>query len=262
MTASEPAPIRATIAQLDPERGNVAANCKTICDTLAAAAAVDTDIVVFPELALTGYHIQNDVDALTDRAEQALAEILPHTTDMVVVLGTPTTGPAAPYNAAVVLEDEERVGAYEKTHLYGVEQPTFASGSTYPTFETSIGTIGVEICYDLEFPEVARQLAMNGADLLVTISANMRPCELDQDTYHRARALENAIPHILCNRVGTERGEDYFGASGVVNARGRRVLSVGEDQAVTTTIEIPTGVEFEKAHAYLEDRRPETYSLD
>lgn len=262
MTSTESPPIRATIAQLDPELGDVAANRETICDTLTAAAAVDTDIVVFPELALTGYHIQDDVEATTARAEAALEEILPYSADMVVVLGTPTPGPDAPYNSAVVLEDGERLGAYEKTHLYGVENPTFANGDAYPTFETHIGTIGVEICYDLEFPEVARQLALNGADLLVTISANMRPCELDQETYHRARALENAIPHILCNRVGMEHGEDYFGASGVVNARGRRVLSLGEDQAVTTTIEIPTGVEFEKSHAYLEDRRPETYSLD
>ena len=161
----------------------------------------------------------------------------------------------------MVLEDRETKGTYHKTHRYGVENDTFLAGEKFPTIDTDVGTLGVQICYDVEFPEVSRQLTLNGADLLVTISANMRPCIPDQKLYHGTRAIENGRPHLLCNRVGAERGVDFFGNSGIVDFRGRRVLSLGTDRSETIAASVETDPDRTQAHDYLGDRRPDIYGL-
>lgn len=260
LRSTEPS-IKVMLAQLNPVVGDVAENTKSVIDTLNNAQSQKVDLVVFPELYLTGYYF-DDSEILTERAEEAFETIRPHTEDLVAIIGTPTTGEERPYNSAVIFENGEVIGTYNKTHLYGPEHSTFAAGDALSTFDTQIGTVGVEICYDLEFPEVARQLTLDGAEFLITISANMRPCERDQELYQGTRALENAVPHVLCNRVGQERNDDFFGNSAIVNERGRRIISLGADQAEITTAHIPTDPDLAKMHNYLGDRRPEIYSRD
>ena len=133
----------------------------------------------------------------------------------------------------------------------------FVPGERYPVIETSVGALGVEICYDLEFPEVARQLTTAGAEVLVTISANMSPFEEYQRVYRQARAMENGRPHVLCNRVGSERDDEYFGGSGVVDACG--TVLVETDAAVETalTAEVSLGQSTDETLTYHEDRRIE-----
>jgi predicted amidohydrolase len=260
MTDDDTSPVRVTIAQRSPVLGDVQANLETAKSTLAAARAQDADLVVFPELFLTGYHIDDAPSELTERATEALEELRPLTDGLVVVVGAPTASGSDIYNSAVLLDDGTREGAYHKTHLFGSEPAVFTPGEAFPTFDTSVGTLGLEICYDVEFPEVARQLAVNGADMLVTISANMRPCAPDQALFHGTRALENGFPHVLCNRVGEERGVDFFGESGIVDRRGRRVLSIGADRSESTaaTVDLEDDV---VRHDYLEARRTQHYDL-
>jgi predicted amidohydrolase len=261
MTTPHSSTIRATVAQLDPVLADVEENRATVESTLSRAKAQESDLVVFPELFLTGYHIAEDVDRLTEEASQALEAIRPLTDGLVVVLGAPTFGAAGIYNSAVVLQDGDIEGSYHKTHLYegGGEKKIFTPGKEFPTFDTAVGTVGVEICYDIEFPEVARQLSLNGADVLITISANMRPCVRDQELFHGTRALENGRPHVLCNRVGVERGVDFFGKSGIVNHRGRRILSLGADRSETTSASVSIDPDRTDTHDYLGDRRPAIY---
>jgi predicted amidohydrolase len=194
MTGPDSSTVRTTVAQLDPVLGDVDANRAAVESTLSRARSQDSDLVVFPELFLTGYHIGDEPDRLTEDAIRAVEELRALTDDLVVVLGTPTRGASGErYNSAVVLQNGEIVGTYHKTHLYGGEPELFRPGDRFPTIETAVGTLGVDICYDVEVPEVARRLAMNGADILVTISANMRPCVRDQALYHGARAIENGL---------------------------------------------------------------------
>lgn len=255
--------VRTWLAQLEPTLGNVSANLSAALDVLERARVNDADLVVFPELYLTGYHVDevDDPDLLTGAAA-ALETLCAETDDLVCVMGAPVVEEGEVYNSAVVADSGERRGTYHKVHLYGSEAETFVPGDDFPTFETSVGTVGVEICYDLEFPESARQLAMNGADLLVTISANMRPFELDQLAYHRARGMENVVPHALCNRVGEECGVDFFGESGIVDHRGRTVMSAGADVSTIVVGELETGGEPAETLQYYRDRRPETYGRE
>ena len=259
MTATDP--VRTLVAQTDPVLGDVAANEATAEEILSEARAIGCDLVVFPELFLTGYHIGDDAAALTAHAEAALDRLRAATTDLVVVIGTPVASEPGIRNAAVIIDDETLVGRYDKTHLWGDEPSIFEPGDEFPTFETHAGTIGVQICYDVEFPEVSRSLAMNGADTLVTISANMRPHTRDQELYHGVRALENGCPHVLCNRVGEERGVDFFGESGIVTHRGRRILALGSDVVQASAGRIPADPDRSNTHEYLNDRQPDLYDL-
>lgn len=257
----EVAGFRTTIAQAAPTCGDVAANVERAERIISEAQAAGSDCVVFPELYLTGYHIGDDADSLTTQAHEAIESLRQCSEDLVVVMGTPLRGEDGIRNSAVVLDDGTTVGSYDKTHLWGDEPAVFESGHDFPTFETSVGTLGIQICYDVEFPEVSRMLTMNGADTLVTISANMRPCVRDQELYHGTRALENGRAHVLCNRVGEERGVDFFGRSGIVDHRGRRILSLGADIEETSSALVPTDPDRSLAHDYLGDRRPGIYSV-
>lgn len=261
MSTTNTIDVRAT--QFDPVLGDVTVNEQRIADALRGAADDDVDLLVVPELALTGYHIgDHDAERLTEAAAEATERLATIAPDVTAVIGTPVRKEGDRYNSAVVLDDGSVAGIYDKAHLYDAESSTFEPGDQYPVFETETGRIGVEICYDLEFPEVARQLALGGADIIVTISANMRPFVLDQRTYHRARALENVCPHILCNRIGTEQGAEFFGRSGIVDERGRPVVTAGEDRDIEVTGTVSLDEPGAASLQYLADRRPETYTRD
>jgi len=263
MTDTPPDSIEARVVQFSPTLGDVAANEGRIADALRAAADDAVDLLAVPELALTGYHVgTDDPERLATDAAAALDRLATVAPEVTAVVGTPVRDDGRLYNSAVVLDGGEVAGRYDKTHLYDAEGTVFAEGDEYPVIETSAGRLGVEICYDVEFPEVARQLALGGAEVVVTISANMRPFGLDQQTYHRARALENVCPHVLCNRVGTERDVDFFGASGIVDERGRRVVTAGEDREMTVTGAVSLAASGSESLQYLADRRPETYTRE
>ena len=261
-----------------PTLGDIEHNTEVVANSLRSAVADGIDLVVYPELFLTGYHVgemgsepnvrdsepnpgdnRNPLNGFRGKIEDALARIAEHTTDLTAVLGTPFFEGDEVYNSAAVFDSGSMAGVYHKTHLYGEEESAFHPGPGLPTFETSTGTLGVEICYDLEFPEVARQLTLRDADVLVTISANMRPFAYDQRTYSAARALENVRPHVLCNRIGEERGVDFFGGSRILDERGRSIATAGEDASVVITGSIDLRAEGADTLRYIEDRRPELY---
>ena len=261
MSTTGPNAIDIRVAQFKPELGDVESNKQQISRMLQAAASDDVDLVVFPELALTGYHIgDSDTEQIVKQAATAIQDLAEVAPDVTTILGTPIQEGEALYNSAAVLSGGETIGAYHKTHLYNIEDSLFDQGDEFPIFETEIGAIGVQICYDVEFPEISRQLVLGGADVLVTISANMHPFTLDQETYHRARALESIRPHVLCNRIGTEREVEFFGRSGIVDERGRTIVMAGEDRPVELTATVNLGAEGEETLQYLVDRRPEIYT--
>lgn len=246
------------LVQTAPERGDVAMNVERTETTVRQAVSDGVDLLVFPELSLTGYHLS--AAEFHDRrtaVEAGLDQVARAATDLTVVVGTPTYEPLR--NSAAVLADGDRVSTYHKTHLYGAECDVFEPGSAIDPIETPAGTVGVEICYDLEFPEVARELTLGDADVLVTISANMRPFEPYQSAYLRARAMENGIPHLLCNRVGVEDDTDFFGDSGAVDVHGEPIGSANADEATTVTVTLDPTERQDGSLTYHDDRRPSLY---
>jgi beta-ureidopropionase len=176
------------------------------------------------------------------------------------------------YNSAVVIEaDGTVVGKYRKTHLPHVgpcfwEKFYFKPGNLgYPVFDTSAGRIGLIICYDRHFPEVARQLGLKGAELVFNPSATVESLsrylwELEQP----AHAVANGFWIAAINRVGVESPLSearFYGSSYFCDPRGRIVAQASEyeDEVLVHDVDLGMIREVRNTWQFMRDRRPETY---
>ena len=247
-----------------------AANTEKACRMIAEAAAKGADLVVLPELFSTGYQLNSvgphipelaePVDGPTVRALQEAARAA----GCYVVAGVPLTYEleGVAFNSAVVIDRAgEVMGTYDKQHLWALERFYFRSGSDLPMFDTDFGRVGVLICYDLGFPEVARMLALQGADILVCPSAW---CAEDMDVWDinvPARALENTVFLAAVNRYGVEDDLVMPGHTKVCNPRGQVVAELEEEAEGVLHVELDLASVrgFRQRSPYLRDRRPDLY---
>lgn len=135
------------------------------------------------------------------------------------------------YNTAVIVSKGRYIGKYRKIHLSDFEKTLFDRGSANPVFKIDGLTLGVQICFDLWFPEVSREQLCQGADLLCVLANFGGPT-----TYQisKIRAIENLTPLLMCNRVGNEQlpnlNADFLGKSSIINASGKRLWTAAEHQ--------------------------------
>ena len=196
----------------------------------------DLDLLVVPELGVTGYSAGerfHDLAELWPAGEslQRLAKLAGEL-DVVLVAGyaeAAATGELI-YDAAAVFERNGRpITSYRKTHCLDTERRFFANGDDLPLISTSVGHLGVIICWDAAFPEVARTHALAGADLLVTIGAWEDPYVGDWELVAGARAYDNVIPVIAVNRIWRDGEGQFSGHSCVVDCLGRPVAGLGDE---------------------------------
>lgn len=230
--------MRVGLAERAPVLGDIAANVAALRATVEATPA---DLVVFPELYLSGYKLGDRVHraaaTLADLAHGGVADAA-SATGRSIVVGVPLPSPVRRgevANAVALVRPDRTVAVQVKRHLptYG----PFEEGMTFTPTGSSApvpfpgGDLGLEICYDLFFPEVSQELAMAGATCLVAVSASP---VTSGPLFHKllpARAIENAIPVVYVNRVGVEDGIVFGGGSGAWDARGERLP--------TTPVEVP-----------------------
>jgi predicted amidohydrolase len=248
--------VRVLLAQLCPVPGDVRANVATVLRLLEAHR--QADLAVFPELFLTGYTLPGiDRIALTpdDDAVRALAAAASAAGTAVVLGFAERLAAGRPGNSALCLDRSGRLaGIYRKVHLFGDEAEHFTRGDRYPVVTLCGRRVAPLICYDLEFPEPARAVAAAGAELLVTISANMAPYLPEHQLFAVARAVENRRPHVYVNRVGIESGLTFVGGSCVVQPGGELTAQLGGSEQ-TLVAEVAFGALLQPD--YLVDRRPE-----
>ncbi|MBO9531566.1 MAG: hypothetical protein J7513_01140 [Solirubrobacteraceae bacterium] len=160
-----------------------------------------------------------------------------------VVVGFAERAADGTFRNSVACLDErgDLAGVYRKTHLFGDgETSAFVAGEEY-VLVTLVGVrVGVQICFDTEFPEPARAMALGGAELLVTASANMAPYELEHRLGAAARAIENRTPHVYVNRCGHESGFEFLGDSAAIDAGGRDLLRLGASPELAV-VDVPIG---------------------
>src|SRR5215210_6658149 len=214
--------MKVALAQLSPALRNTAENVRAVREVLAEHG--DADLVVFPELFLSSYTV-NGLDELSldlggpevESVAQAARE-----NSATVIFGAPERIAAGIANSAICVDQSgDVVGSYRKTHLFGDERAAFVAGDELLIVDIDGLKVGLMICFDVEFPEVARALALAGADLLVTISANMEPFGNDHAVFASARALENGLSHAYVNQVGPgEKGLIFTGGSTIVSPDG------------------------------------------
>jgi predicted amidohydrolase len=254
--------MRVLMVQAAPEPHDVRANLATVLRLLEEHP--EADLAVFPELFLTGYTLPG-IEALalrpSDAPVRAIREAAARSGTGVVLGYAEAVDGARPANSALAIDERGRVaGVYRKVHLFGDEPKWFTVGESYPVVTLLGRRVGLLICYDVEFPEPARAVALAGAELIVTISANMAPFAGEHDLFARARAVENHVPHVYVNRIGVESGFGFVGGSLAVVPDGAVLAELGAGPVpVTRVVEVPVGVPLDPRRYpdYLGERRPD-----
>jgi predicted amidohydrolase len=235
--------------------------------TDAVRAAADVDLVVLPELATTRYDIRRHLSDVAPQVDgEGLRELraAAAASGTVVVLGFAERAGDAPgdalYNSALVIDADGSIAAVvRKAHLFAGETRVFAAGTMLEPVPTSRGTLGVAICYDIEFPETARTLALAGAELFVVLSANMDPYTDYHLTYAKARAMENNLPLVVANWVGQGPRFTFLGRSCIVAPTGEILADAGTDPGFAQATVTLGRSQVDPDLDYLGQRRPELY---
>lgn len=222
-------PLRLTLVATRPRLGAKNHNLESIIGQVQAA---EGELVVFPEMALTGYLVGDRVHELAEPLDGPSLRQLSKTameTDRSILVGFPRADDEIPgivYNSAVLLDPDEGIQFYDKRQLatFGPFEDGlyFKPGDQSGLMELPWGTLGVTICYDLSFPEITRAQALGGADLLINISAAPNTSRLYFETILPARALENALPVAYANFAGTQENLVFWGGGQLWSARGTR----------------------------------------
>jgi len=165
------------------------------------------------------------------------------------------------YNSMMFIDRDGSIAyVYRKTHLFGeTDRAQFAPGQEIKAFDTSFGRIGMQICYDIEFPETSRLLALDGAQLICAASANMYPYEKLHTMFAKVRAIENHTPFAYVNAIGNDGTYTYCGQSCLIDADGQSIAKA-EEQDILLIGEVAIGAVLEdKNMDYLQNRRQDIY---
>ncbi|MDP6627629.1 MAG: carbon-nitrogen hydrolase family protein [Methanopyri archaeon] len=238
--------ITAALCQFTPVPGDVETNCQRVLDTIELRKA---DLLIFPELFLTGYSAGERATELIPAVEEAARRIHAAAleTECVVVCGMPEEGGLSGviYNAALVAGlPDEGPSTYRKIHLpnFGIfkEKAWFAHGEDVPVFTVGDMTFGVAVCYDIFFPEVYRAMVLQGADIVITISASPTQSRKLFERMAPARAIETTCYHLYVNYVGDDGDLSFWGGSRAVSPLGDElvVAPVGEDGIETVELDL------------------------
>jgi len=241
--------MRVAVAQIDPKLGEPGRNLDVCISRMEEAAAAGAQLIVLPECAIPGYMFDSPDEAMPFAEEvpgpaTAVLEQESRRLGIHVVCGLLERDGDALRNCAAFVGPDGLIGKYWKTHLpfLGVDRFT-VPGDEFPVYETPLGRIGVEICYDLRFPEVTRTLALKGADLVAHPTNFPMAARIQTELITTARAAENRIYLLTANRCGTERWAEFCGRSQIVDPYGVRLAETG----VSGETLLVADVEVEKA---------------
>lgn len=251
--------MKAALAQLTPT-AEPQEGCARVLETIAGHP--DADLILFPELFVGGYtstDLENRSIPADDPAIGSIAERCRTAGTAVVVGFAEKLGAGRFANSAICIDrDGANAGVYRKTHLFGPgEKEGYEPGGSMLLTRLDGRTTGPQICFDVEFPEPSRKLAVAGADLLITIAANMTPYATDHRLAVRARALDNRLPHLYVNRTGSEAGLDFVGESCLVSGGGEVIAELGAEEGVLE-VDVPAAeAHTDRSTNYLGQIRPE-----
>ena len=263
--------IKLALAQISSKRENKEANLQKIENLTLKAKEQGADLVIFPEMALTGYLIRDQFYELAETVPGPTVErveSLAKKTGMHIIFGMPELSQktkATVFNTAVFVGPQGFIGKYRKmylpTHSVFEEKRYFRPGYEAASFQTNIGNIGLCICYDIFFPEVLRLTRLKGAQLIVCISASPAVRRSYFETLTCARAIENTTYVAYVNLAGVQDGLQFWGGSRLVSPNGD-VLAKGkydEEDFLICEVDYNDLRTAETFIPTLRDLRPELY---
>lgn len=266
---------RVAAVQFDPRIGDTSGNLAFVESEMSRLANEGVQLAVFPECALSGYIYESADEAL------AIAETIPGpATDRLsqvasrhgiyAVVGLLERVGDRTFNAAVLVGPDGVDAVYRKTHTLclGVDRFATPGDIPYRVHELPFGRIGILICYDLRFPEPARVLALEGAQILCLPTNWPFTSTAHPELFTRTRAAENVVFVVAADRIGEERGARFLGRSQIVGPDGT-VLAEGSTDSPETLVRDVDPTEADIKHRvlqpgiheydYVRDRRPDLY---
>ena len=253
----------AASVQFNITLGEVDANLEKALAGLRRARARNARLAVLPEMWSTGYDYKR-LAVLAGETPRMLAELcqLAAELEMVVVGSLPEKADGNIFNTAYVIDRGKVAGSYRKLHLFSMmgEDRFLGAGDRTLVVPTSVGHLGLAICYDLRFPELFRKLALEGADIVCLPAEWPKPRQEHWRTLLQARAIENQLFITAANCCGLQGKLDFFGMSLLISSRGEILAEAGETETELTAL-----FDFEEMASYrfqipcFRDRRPEVY---
>ncbi|MEE4635713.1 carbon-nitrogen hydrolase family protein [Pseudomonas alliivorans] len=261
--------MRVALYQCEPLPLDVSGNLTRLERQAQAAAAQGAQVLVCPEMFLTSYNIGARACAELAQAQdgpaaQRIAEIARQYT-IAILYGYPERSVEQRiYNAVQLIDSRgERSSNYRKTHLFSeLDKSMFSAGEDLgPVVELNGWRLGMLICYDVEFPENTRRLALAGAELILVPTANMAPFDFVCDVTVRARAFENHCYVVYANYCGSEGEIRYCGLSSVCAPDGSRpALAAQDERLLIADLDRVQLAQARTVNDYFKDRRPDVYS--
>ncbi|HHL4081897.1 carbon-nitrogen hydrolase family protein [Burkholderia sola] len=250
------------LAQLSLVDGHVAHNTRKVIDTIERVdVAGGTKLIVFPETTLSGFPTREtvaDVAETLDGPRLLAVRDAARRKGVAVAVGFAERDGGRFYNTTVLVDERgDIVLRYRKTHLWASDVGVFTPGDRFATCVWNGLTVGLLICYDIEFPETARAVAALDADLLIVTNGNMDPFGPVHRRAIAARAMENQMFAVMVNRCGTgDEDLTFAGLSTLVDPFGESTIELGRDEAVAQARLDLTRLAASREHySYLHDAR-------
>ncbi|MFB9779485.1 MULTISPECIES: carbon-nitrogen hydrolase family protein [Rhodococcus erythropolis group] len=268
---------------------NMEQSYNTIGHLIGQARTEGSSLLVLPEACLGGYlpSLGGGDESAEERERRLrrlppaldldgpeLRRVIDMAGDLVISLGFCEADGPDRYNAAVTLHGDGILGSYRKVHQPLGENLCYAAGDTFAAFDTPVGRMGMQICYDKAFPEAARTLALDGAEIITSLSAwptaRTAPAEsmaMDRwkqrfDIYDRARATENQVVWVASNQAGTFGSLRFVCSAKIVGPGGNVLADTGiEPGLASAKIDVQAELTAIRSGGMynLRDRRPEVY---
>jgi predicted amidohydrolase len=256
--------IRAAIIQFDVRPGDVEHNFSVVARRTTSLAKQGVDLILLPEMWSTGFANERLKD-LSESTPKVLEDLSTLSRELgVMVIGSlPEKARNRIHNTAYVVDtDGSIVSAYRKVHLFTLtgEDGYFQAGREASVSETSLGPIGLVICYDLRFPELCRSLALRGARIVAVMAQWPAERAAHWKVLLTARAIENQLFVLGANRCGKDEGLVYAGHSRIISPYGEVIARAGKGpETLTGTIAMPLVDKTRKQIPCLQERVPEAY---
>ena len=242
--------------------GNVSENLKIMEDSIVEAktkSKENIDLIAFPELFITGYNLKDNYNSVSEKIpssgpaqEGMLALAKKH--NITILTGIVERAKKSLFNSAIMIGPKGHIGHCRKQYLpnFGPfeEKTFFGEGNETHVFKTNFGNIGVQICYDLFFPEVSMKMAQKGADIIINLAASPTT---SRPLFHRvlpARAIETTCFYAYSNNIGTQGSLTFAGESVIVDPRGKTIAEIPSFEEGVIVCEL----DFDKLDSYREAR--------
>jgi len=267
--------VKIAAVQMDPKLKESRINLDKIQLEARNAASNGADLIVFPECALTGYVFASLEEAIpfmetvpgpsTNELSACCLEL-----DVHIIAGLLEIAGDKCFNTAALVGPQGLVGKYRKVHLpfLGIDRFVDRGDKPFQVYQTPIGNIGIQICYDCNFPESSRVMTLLGADILV-LPTNWPEGRGKVAKYVVVtRAFENKVHLVAVDRVRVERGTKFIGLSKIVDAWGDTIVEASSDHEEIIYAEVSLAEARQKRIVYkagefevdlICDRRPEFY---